>query len=42
MVFNTSTVASYGDTVATGTDGGRTIACTKVFIGDNKENLVII
>jgi len=26
---NTSTVASYGDTVATGTDGGRTIACTK-------------
>ena len=26
---NASTVASYGDSVATGTDGGRTIACSK-------------
>ena len=26
---NTNTVSSYGDSVATGTDGGRTIACTK-------------
>ena len=26
---NTTTVASYGDSVAPGTDGGRTITCTK-------------
>jgi len=26
---NTSTVASYGDSIATGTDGGSTITCTK-------------
>ena len=26
---NTSTVASYGDSIATGTNGGQTIACTK-------------
>ena len=26
---NATTVSSYGDSVATGTDGGRTIACTK-------------
>ena len=26
---NSTTVSSYGDSIATGTDGGRTIACTK-------------